>query len=78
VPVKIHFKGTGSINVTVRLTNAKNQNLGIIQNISVASSSYQSLARTLVWGACGLLVLFAIVNAARKRRDEVTDKPTES
>jgi len=78
VPVKIHFKGTGSINVTVRLTNAKNQNLGITQNISVASSGYQSLARTLVWGACGLLVLFAIVNAARKRRDEVTDKPTES
>ena len=69
VPVKIHFKGTGSINVKVRLTNAKNQDLGITQDIWVASSSYQSLARTLVWGACGLLVLFAIVNAARKRRD---------
>ncbi len=68
VPVKIHFKGTGSINVKVRLTNSKNQDLGITQDIWVASSSYQSLARTLVWGACGLLVLFAIVNMARKRR----------
>jgi hypothetical protein len=73
VPVKIHFKGTGSISVKVRLTNAKNQDLGITQDISVASSSYQSLARTLVWGACGLLVLFAIVNAARKRRGGVTE-----
>jgi len=68
VPVKIQFKGTGSIGVKVRLTNAKNQDLGITQDISVASSSYQSLARTLVWGACGLLVIFAIVNAIRKRR----------
>jgi len=78
VPVKIHFKGTGSINVKVRLTNSRNQDLGITQDISVASSGYQSLARTLVWGACGLLVLFAIVNAARKRRDDVTDTSTET
>lgn len=77
VPVKIHFKGTGSIDVRVRLTNEKNSDLGITQKISVASSSYQSLARTLVWGACGLLVLFAIVNAARKRRDDDPDNPTE-
>ena len=68
VPVKINFKGTGSINVKIRLTNAKNEDLGITQDIWVASSSYQSVARTLVWGACGLLVLIAIVNAARKRR----------
>ena len=78
VPVKIHFKGTGSISVRVRLTNAKNQNLGIIQDISVASSGYQSLARTLVWGACGLLVLFAIVNAARKRRDDSSKTTSET
>lgn len=76
VPVKIHFKGTGTIGVKVRLLNSKNQDLGITQDISVASSGYQSLARTLVWGACGLLVLFAIVNAARKRRDGDSTKST--
>ena len=68
VPVKIHLSGTGNVKVTVQLQNSKGQDLGITQEIVVASSSYQSLARTLVWGACGLLVLFAIVNAARKRR----------
>lgn len=66
VPVKL--QGTGSVPVTVNLLNSVDKKLNISQEIYLTSSSYQSLARTLVWGACGLLLLFAIVNAARKRR----------
>lgn len=75
VPVTVELAGTGNVSVAVNLLNAKNQKLGISQNISLTSSSYQSLARTLVWGACGLLLLFAIVNVARKKwRPETTDE----
>lgn len=75
VPVTVELAGTGNVSVAVNLLNTKNQKLGISQNISLTSSSYQSLARTLVWGACGLLLLFAIVNVARKKwRPETADE----
>lgn len=70
VSVTVKLAGTGNVPVTVNLLNPKNQRLKVSQNIALTSSSYQSLARTLVWGACGLLLLFAIVNVARKRWGE--------
>ena len=74
VSVTVELAGTGNVPVTVNLLNPKNQKLKVSQNIALTSSSYQSLARTLVWGACGLLLLFAIVNVARKRW---SDSPKE-
>jgi len=78
VPIKIHFAGIGKVDVTVSLENSAGQSLGLSQKIAISSAGYQSLARTLVWGACGMLVLFAIVNAARKRRGEDSSEPSNT
>ena len=74
VSVTVELAGTGNVPVTINLLNPKNQKLQISKNIALTSSSYQSLARTLVWGACGLLLLFAIVNVARKRWSDGTQE----
>ena len=74
VSITVELAGTGNVPVTANLLNAKNQKLKVAQKITLTSSSYQSLARTLVWGACGLLLLFAIVNVARKRWGDGTDE----
>ena len=78
VPIEIVFTGIGQVEVMVSLENSAGQDLGLGQKISIASSGYQSLARTLVWGACGMLVLFAIVNAARKRRGGDSPEPLDT
>ena len=69
VPMKIELTGTGSVQVEARLQNLDQQDLGISKSMEITSSAYQAVARTLVWGAFGLLVALAIINQFRKRRD---------
>jgi len=69
VPISIVLSGTGSVNVTASLHTLENQDLGITKTMQVTSSAYQSLARTLVWGACGVLLLLVLLNGLRKRRN---------
>ena len=76
IPISIVLSGTGSVNVMASLHTLENQDLGITKTMQVTSSAYQSLARTLVWGACGLLLLLVLVNGLRKRRNS-TDAADE-
>jgi uncharacterized membrane protein YjfL (UPF0719 family) len=69
IPISIVLSGTGSVNVMASLHTLENQDLGITKTMQVTSSAYQSLARTLVWGACGLLLLLVLLNGLRKRRN---------
>jgi len=71
VPIKIELTGTGSVEVTARLKNLDGQYLRITKTMQITSSAYQSIARTLVWGAFGLLVVLAILNGWRKRQKRV-------
>ena len=75
VGIKIELMGSGSVEATARLKNLDGQYLGVTKTMQITSSAYQSIARTLVWGAFGLLVIFAVLNTLRKRRKpEVTQQ----
>jgi hypothetical protein len=42
---------------------------GEVENIQISSAAYSQFARTLVWGAFGLLVLLALSNFVKRRKD---------
>lgn len=69
VPVSITLVGAGVVNVRGQLIAPNGESFGEVENIQISSAAYSQFARTLVWGAFGLLVLLALSNFVKRRRD---------
>ena len=69
VPVSITLVGAGVVNVRAQLIAPNGESFGEVENIQISSAAYSQFARTLVWGAFGLLVLLALSNFVKRRRD---------
>jgi uncharacterized membrane protein YjfL (UPF0719 family) len=50
------------------------ERFGEVENIQISSAAYSQFARTLVWGAFGLLVLLAAFNVIRRSRQNSQTK----
>ena len=70
VPVAITLVGAGFVNVRAQLIAPNGESFGEVENIQISSSAYSQFARTLVWGAFGLLVLLALSNFVKRRRNK--------
>ena len=70
VPVAITLVGAGVVNVQAQLIAPNGERFGEVENIQISSAAYSQFARTLVWGAFGLLVLLALSNFVKRRRDK--------
>jgi hypothetical protein len=71
VPVVITLVGAGVVNVQAQLIAPNGERFGQVENIQISSAAYSQFARTLVWGAFGLLVLLALGNFVKRRRENV-------
>jgi hypothetical protein len=60
--------GAGVIDVQAQLIAPNGERFGEIKNIQISSAAYSQFARTLVWGAFGLLVLLALSNFIKRRK----------
>jgi hypothetical protein len=55
--------------VRAQLIAPNGESFGEVENIQISSAAYSQFARTLVWGAFGLLVLLALSNFVKRRKD---------
>ena len=69
IPVAITLVGAGVVNVRAQLIAPNGESFGEVENIQISSAAYSQFARTLVWGAFGLLVLLALSNFVKRRKD---------
>jgi hypothetical protein len=69
VPVSVTLVGAGVIDVEAYLVAPNGERFGDVEIIQISSAAYSQFARTLVWGAFGLLVLLAISNFVKRRKD---------
>ena len=70
VPVAITLVGAGIVQVQAQLVAPNGETFGEVQNIQISSAAYSQFARTLVLGAFGLLVLFALSNFVKRRNEK--------
>ena len=70
VPVAITLVGAGVVDVQAQLIAPNGERFGEVKNIQISSAAYSQFARTLVWGAFGLLVLLALSNFVKRRKDK--------
>ena len=70
VPVAITLVGAGVVDVKAQLIAPNGERFGEVENIQISSAAYSQFARTLVWGAFGLLVLLALSNFMKRRKDK--------
>jgi hypothetical protein len=70
VPISISLVGAGVVDVQAQLIAPNGERFGEVENIQISSAAYSQFARTLVWGAFGLLVLLALSNFVKRRRDK--------
>ena len=70
VPISITLVGAGVVDVQAQLIAPNGERFGAVENIQISSAAYSQFARTLVWGAFGLLVLLALSNFVKRRRDK--------
>ena len=70
VPISITLVGAGVVDVQAQLIAPNGERFGAAENIQISSAAYSQFARTLVWGAFGLLVLLALSNFVKRRRDK--------
>lgn len=70
VPVAITLVGAGIVQVQAQLVAPNGEAFGEVENIQISSTAYSQFARTLVLGAFGLLVLFALSNFVKRRNEK--------
>lgn len=76
VPVAITLVGAGVVDVQAQLIAPNGERFGEVENIQISSAAYSQFARTLVWGALGLLVLLALSNFIKRRKDKSSAETT--
>ena len=69
IPVSITLIGAGVVDVQAQLIAPNGERFGEVENIQISSAAYSQFARTLVWGAFGLLVLLSLSNYVKRRKD---------
>jgi hypothetical protein len=69
VPVAITLIGAGVVEVKAQLIASNGEPFGEVKNMQISSAAYSQFARTLVWGAFGLLVLLAFSNFVKRRKE---------
>lgn len=74
VPIQITLLGAGIVSVNAQLVAPNGERFGEVENIQISSAAYSQFARTLVWGAFGLLVLLAAFNVIRRSRQNSQTK----
>ena len=72
VPVSITLVGAGVVDVQARLIAPNGERFGEVENIQISSAAYSQFARTLVWGAFGLLILLALSNFVKRGKEHST------
>ncbi len=70
VPVAITLIGAGVVDVQAVLVAPNGERFGEVKKMQISSAAYSQFARTLVWGAFGLLVLLALSNFVKRRKDQ--------
>jgi len=70
VPVAITLIGAGVVDVQAALVAPNGEHFGEVKKMQISSAAYSQFARTLVWGAFGLLVLLALSNFVKRRKDQ--------
>lgn len=78
VPVAITLIGAGVVDVQAALIAPNGEHFGEVKKMQITSAAYSQFARTLVWGAFGLLVLLALSNFVKRRKDQRQLKVLES
>jgi hypothetical protein len=78
VPVAITLIGAGVVDVQAVLVAPNGERFGEVKKMQISSAAYSQFARTLVWGAFGLLVLLALSNFIKRRKDQRSLKVLES
>ena len=68
VPVAITLIGAGVVDVQAQLVAPNGERFGNVEDIQISSAAYSQFARTLVWGAFGLLILLALSNLVKRRK----------
>ena len=56
------------MDVQAQLIAPNGERFGEAKNMQISSAAYGQFARTLVWGAFGLLVLLALSNFVKRRK----------
>jgi Family of unknown function (DUF6049) len=72
VPVAITLIGAGVVEVRAELIASNGEPFGEAKNMQISSAAYSQFSRTLVWGAFGLLVLLALSNFVKRRKERRT------
>ena len=70
VPLTITLVGAGVVDVEAYLVAPNGERFGDVEKIQISSAAYGQFARTLVWGAFGLLVLLALSNFVKRRKEK--------
>jgi len=78
VPVAITLLGAGVVGVQAQLIAPNGERFGEVTNIQISSAAYSQFARTLVTGAFGLLVLLALSNFVKRRKEKRSIKISAS
>jgi len=78
VPVAITLIGAGVVDVQAHLVAPNGAPFGEVKKMQISSAAYSQFARTLVWGAFGLLVLLALSNFVKRRKDQRQLKALDS
>jgi hypothetical protein len=76
VPLTITLIGAGVVDVEAYLVAPNGERFGATEKIQISSAAYGQFARTLVWGAFGLLVLLALSNFVKRRREKLSSDPS--
>jgi hypothetical protein len=66
----ITLVGAGVVDVEAYLVAPNGERFGDVEKIQISSAAYGQFARTLVWGAFGLLVLLALSNFVKRRKEK--------
>jgi hypothetical protein len=69
VPVEISLIGAGIVTVQAQLIAPNGERFGLGKEIQISSAAYSQFARTLVLGAFGLLLAFALSSFIRRRKE---------
>lgn len=78
VPVAITLVGAGVVDVEAQLIAPNGDRFGKEKKMQISSAAYSQFARTLVWGAFGLLVLLALSNFVKRHKDKNQVKTPEN
>ena len=73
IPVTISLVGAGIVDVQAQLVAPNGESFGRVENIQISSAAYSQFARTLVWGAFGLLILLSLSNVLKRRRGKLSN-----